>query len=71
MPTIVSGTTLDDFESQLSASAFIRLHRSFIVSIEQIVDLSVESRRHYVSLMESDMKIPVARAKVSELKLAL
>lgn len=71
MPTIVSGTTLDDFESQLSTSAFTRLHRSFIVSIEQIVDISVESRRHYVSLMESDMKIPVARAKVSELKSAL
>ena len=71
MPTIVSGTTLDDFESQLSTSAFTRLHRSFIVSIEQIVEISVESRRHYVSLMEGDMKIPVARSKVSELKSAL
>ena len=71
MPTIVSGTTLDDFESQLSSSAFTRLHRSFIVSIEQIVNISVESRRHYVSLMEGDMKIPIARAKVSELKSAL
>lgn len=68
MQTILSGTTLDEFASQLSSQHFVRLHRSYIVALNQIIGLSVESRRHYASLLDCDMKIPVARGKVPDIK---
>lgn len=69
--TIISGTTLDEFESQLQEKTFIRLHRSFIVNTELIINLFVDSRRHYISLKNIDVRIPVSRNKVSELKAVL
>ncbi|WP_163936445.1 LytTR family DNA-binding domain-containing protein [Paraferrimonas sp. SM1919] len=71
MPTILSDTTLDEFESQLPPQNFVRLHRSYIVAIQQIVGLSTESRRHFAKLKYSGLKIPVSRSKVSELKAIL
>lgn len=68
MSTIISDTTLDEFESQLPGQCFMRLHRSYIVNTEQIMGMAVESRRHYVSLKEVEVKVPVSRSKVSQVK---
>ena len=66
--TIVSDVTLDDLNAQLSDSHFIRLHRSYIVCLQQIIELYLESRRHFVKLAEVDFKVPVSRSKVATLK---
>ncbi len=71
MPTIVSDTTLDEFENRLPSPSFIRLHRSYIVNRESIVELASESRRHYVRIAELNVKVPVSRAKVAQLKAML
>jgi DNA-binding LytR/AlgR family response regulator len=71
MQTIVSDTTLDEFQSQLSECNFNRLHRSYIVNLQQVIRLSVESRRHFVILVDTNSKIPVSRNKVSEVKALL
>lgn len=69
--TIISDTTLDELEAELSPEQFIRLHRSYIVRLQQILELSLASRRHFVKLADRDVKVPVSRAKVAELKLRL
>ncbi|MEE4203504.1 MAG: LytTR family DNA-binding domain-containing protein, partial [Halieaceae bacterium] len=69
--TILSDTTLDDFEQQLTPDAFIRLHRGYIVRLAGITRLLNESRRHFVQLEAADPKIPVSRGKVAELKVLL
>ena len=66
--TIVSDTTLDELDAQLSTERFMRLHRSYIVCLRQIVELRLESRRYFVKLAEADVKVPVSRSKVAELK---
>lgn len=69
--TIVSDTTLDEFEAQLPPSRFMRLHRSYIVHLERVVELFSESRRHFVRLAGVDTKVPVSRSRVSDLKTRL
>jgi DNA-binding LytR/AlgR family response regulator len=71
MSTIISDTTLDDFESQLSNDVFLRLHRSYIANLNQIMGLVMESRKHLVSLRDIAIKIPVSRSKVNNLKMML
>ncbi len=71
MQTIVSDTTLDDFESQLTKYGFIRLHRSYIVNLQKVIGLSTESRRHFVAMADIGIKIPVSRKKLSKLKAML
>lgn len=71
MPTIVSDTTLDEFETQLPAPGFVRLHRSYIVNRTSIVELASVSRRHYVRVAELNIKIPVSRSNVALLKALL
>lgn len=66
--TIISETTLDEFEATLDNDAFVRLHRSYIVNLAQVVRLFAKSRRHYVQLAGVEMNIPVSRAKVAEVK---
>ena len=68
LDTIISDTTLEEFEYQLTPDAFVRLHRSYIVNLRQIIGLVVESRRHFVNLVDLAIKIPVSRGKVQKLK---
>ena len=68
MTTIVSDTTLDEFEAQLSSPGFVRLHRSYIVNLRKAVSLSSKERRHFVRLLDTDVLIPISRAKVTEVK---
>lgn len=66
--TILSDTTLDDFEQQLSAGSFIRLHRGYIVRLSAITRLLSLSRRYFVQLEDVELRIPVSRGNVAELK---
>jgi len=69
--TILSDTTLDDFEQQLTQDEFMRVHRGYIVRLAGITRLLHESRRHFVQLDAVNVKIPVSRGKVAELKALL
>lgn len=66
--TILSDTTLDEFEAQLVTSEFLRLHRSYIVNMHRVISLTNESRRHFVVLQESGLKIPISRQKLAEVR---
>lgn len=66
--TILTCTTLDEFENQLPEGAFFRLHRSYIVNLASISSISIENRKYFASLKESLLKLPVSRTKLSTLK---
>ena len=65
--TIVSDTTLDEFEARLPSSRFSRLHRSYIVNLGHIVELTTRSRRHFVTLTDPSHTLPVSRSNVATL----
>lgn len=69
--TIISDTTLDQFQSQLGEIKFMRLHRSYLVNLAELVGVSTENRRNWAKLQGKALKIPVSRSKVAPLKLSL
>jgi DNA-binding LytR/AlgR family response regulator len=69
--TIVSDTTLEDFEQQLSEQGFFRLHRGYIVKLDAVTRIVTESRRHFVQLRDVELRIPVSRNRLSELRALL
>ena len=69
--TIVSDTTLDELEAQLPDTDFMRIHRSYIVAMRRIIELSLENRRYFVKLANVDLAVPVSRAKVAALRARL
>jgi len=71
MRTIVSDTTLDELEAQLPSPDFMRIHRSYIVALREILELRLESRRYFVKIANVDLEVPVSRAKVTDLRARL
>jgi len=67
----VCDTTLDELETQLPSPEFMRVHRSYIAAIRQIVELRLESRRYFVKIANVDLEVPVSRAKVTDLRARL
>ena len=57
LPTVISQITMKEMESQLPSDRFVRVHRSYIVSLASIEKFS--NRQIY--LTESNVRIPVGR----------
>jgi len=53
--------TMKYYEDHLPPSLFMRVHRSFMVNIEQITRLEPYSKDNYVAVLKSGEKIPVSR----------
>ncbi len=54
--------TMKYYEDHLPPSLFMRVHRSYIVNIEQITRLEPYSKDNYVAVLKSGEKIPVSRS---------
>lgn len=65
LQTIVTEETMTNFENELGAEHFLRVHRSFIVNVALITQVQREARNTLVSLSGISQSIPVARAKVA------
>ncbi|GAA0892007.1 LytTR family DNA-binding domain-containing protein [Fulvivirga kasyanovii] len=60
--------TMKYLESSLPENQFVRVHRSYIVSIGSIDRLEAMSKDTYVAILKSGAKISVSRAGYSSLK---
>ncbi len=70
--TLVSDTTLENYDNQLTDPGFMRVHRSYIVNLLEVTALFNENRRTFVSIGEFDkVYIPVSRSNVAALKARL
>jgi two-component system, LytTR family, response regulator len=56
------------FENHLPADRFIRVHRSFIVAVEQIASLEPYSKESYVIILKNNREINVSKAGLKKLK---
>jgi two-component system LytT family response regulator len=54
--------TMKYYEDHLPPGLFMRVHRSYMVNIEQITRLEPYSKDNYVAVLKTGEKIPVSRA---------
>lgn len=60
--------TMNYFETGLDASQFVRVHRSYIVNIEQITRLENYEKDGYLAILKNQNKIPVSKTGYQKLK---
>jgi two-component system LytT family response regulator len=60
--------TMKFYENNLPKESFFRIHRSYIVRIEEIKKIEPYSKDNYVALLHAGDKLPVSRAGYKHLK---
>ena len=63
--------TMKFFETHLEPNEFIRVHRSYIVKIDQVVQLEPYEKDNYVAVLKSGAKIKVSKSGMKNLKARL
>lgn len=69
--TVISDVKLDAFTEQLDSTHFLRVHRSYLVNMDWVVSLQARHRRHLLVLEQVSDTIPVARARVKDVRQSL
>jgi len=60
--------TMNYYEQVLDTSQFFRVHRSFIINLQQLTRIEPLEKNSYVALLKSGKKIPLSRPGYSKLK---
>jgi len=60
--------TLADLETQLDATRFVRIHRSFLLNIERIARLELYSKDSWQVILSDGTRLPVSRSGYSKLR---
>jgi two-component system, LytTR family, response regulator len=60
--------TMKFYDANLPKDSFVRIHRSYIVKIEEINRLEPYTKDNYVAVLHSGDKLPVSRAGYKHLK---
>ena len=63
--------TMSYFEEVLDPSMFIRIHRSYIVSINQVTRIDPYEKDHHLALLRSGKKLPVSKTGYAKLRTLL
>jgi two-component system LytT family response regulator len=63
--------TMNFFETHLDPKQFIRVHRSYIVKIDQVVQLEPYEKDNYVAILKSGAKIKVSKSGMKNLRTML
>lgn len=63
--------TMSFFEQILDPDLFTRVHRSYIVRVEQIIRIDPYEKETHILILKSGAKIPVSKAGYAKLKLVL
>lgn len=66
--SIISGLSLEEFDSQLESGCFFRLHRSYIVNLKKVIEIRLKARRHFAVLLGTEGLVPISRILVNETK---
>ena len=60
--------TMSYYEETLPAAEFIRVHRSFIIRIDQLTRIEPFEKSGHLALLKNGMKIPLSRTGYSRLR---
>jgi two-component system LytT family response regulator len=63
--------TMNHFEQLLDPNQFIRIHRSYIINLNQVTKIELKEKDSYIVLLKSDIWLPVSKSGYSRLKVAL
>lgn len=63
--------TMSHFEKVLNPAEFVRVHRSYLVAVEQITRLEPYEKDTVIAILKSGRQIPVSRAGYTRLKQVL
>ena len=63
--------TMNYFEKALKPSQFIRVHRSFIININELTKIEAFEKNSYVAILRSSKRIPISRTAYGPLKESL
>ncbi len=60
--------TMSFYESHLDPNLFIRVHRSYILSLSQLTKIDVIDKNNHAALLKNGTKIPLSKTGYSKLK---
>lgn len=63
--------TMNLLEQTLDPAQFVRCHRSYIVSLQQITRIDPYEKDNHIAVLRSGIKVPVSRSGYPKLKMAL
>lgn len=63
--------TMKYFEEALDVGMFIRIHRSFMVNIHEVLKIEPMDKSSYVMLLKDNIRLPISRSGYSLLKQVL
>ncbi|MGV8878961.1 MAG: LytR/AlgR family response regulator transcription factor [Sphingobacteriaceae bacterium] len=63
--------TMQFFEQMLDPRHFIRVHRSYIINVQEIIRLDPYEKDTYIAILKSGPKIPISKAGYTRLKAVL
>lgn len=69
--SFLKNRTMQFFEQMLDPLHFIRVHRSYILNVQQIIRLDPYEKETYLAILKSGSKIPVSKAGYTRLKAVL
>jgi two-component system LytT family response regulator len=68
---ILKKQTMNHFEQVLPKDQFIRIHRSYILNVNQLTKIESYEKNSYVAILKSGTSIPISRSSYSDLKARL
>jgi len=60
--------TMSDLESQLDATRFVRIHRSFILNVERLARIDLYGKDSWLVILSDGSKLPMSRTGHAKLK---
>ena len=63
--------TMAFFEQTLPEEAFVRIHRSYIIHIQEITRIDPYEKENHLAILRNGARLPVSRAGYARLKLVL
>lgn len=69
--TFLKKKTMQYYENTLSTELFLRVHRSFLLQLNQITKVELFEKNSHIALLKNGSKIPLSRSGYAKLKAVL
>lgn len=60
--------TMNYYEQVLDETSFFRVHRSFIINLNQLTKIEALEKNNYIAILKNDKRIPISRNSYTRLK---
>ncbi len=63
--------TMSFYENSLDSAQFVRVHRSYIIHLQQLTKIEPLEKETYLALLRSGVKVPLSKSGYAKLKMVL